>query len=204
MTGSVLQDTTATTYVETRGQTSYYQGVILEMLVDEVVFPDGTHTTREYVLHDDAVGILPVRLRNGDLEILLIKQYRHPRQTFYWEVPAGLRDIAGEDPLLCAQRELREEAQLEAKEWELLLSYASSPGCMVENLDLYVALDPVPMQTSLDFIAEAEEADLHKEWFKLEDVYTAIKKRDLRSPTLVCGVLALMLEKTRLIEKLQG
>ena len=40
--------------------------------------------------------------------VLLIRQYRHPVSANEWEIPAGLLDIAGEDPLVGAQRELAE------------------------------------------------------------------------------------------------
>ena len=42
-------------------------------------------------------------------QVLLIRQYRHPVGHLLWEIPAGLRDVAGEPPRATAERELLEE-----------------------------------------------------------------------------------------------
>ena len=77
----------------------------------------GESITREYMEHTGAVAVLAL---DDEDRVLLIKQYRHPVRVREWEIPAGLLDIEGEDPLVAAQRELAEEADLEASEWHLL------------------------------------------------------------------------------------
>jgi len=98
----------------------------------------GHRLVREYTAHTGAVGVLAL---DADDRALLIKQYRHPVRTRDWEIPAGLLDIDGEDPLSTAKRELAEEADLEASEWAVLADFATSPGGSNEVIRVYLARD---------------------------------------------------------------
>ena len=89
------------------------EGNFLHARRDTVRLPDGTTATREYVIHPGAVVVVPM-LDNGD--VVLERQYRYPVAHVMTEFPAGKLD-AGEDPLLCGQRELREETGYSASEW---------------------------------------------------------------------------------------
>ncbi len=53
-------------------------------------------------------------------ELLLVRQYKHGLGRAIVEFPAGYLDTPDEDPLACAQRELREETGYSAKIWEPL------------------------------------------------------------------------------------
>src|SRR5215472_1104054 len=81
---------------------------------DTVRMPDGQDAGRDVVEHPGAVAILA--LDEAD-RVLLIRQYRHPAGHLLWEIPAGLRDVAGEPPLVTAQRELLEESGYAARTW---------------------------------------------------------------------------------------
>ncbi|HET8778909.1 MAG TPA: NUDIX hydrolase, partial [Agromyces sp.] len=80
----------------------------------------GAALAREYVDHPGAVAVLAL---DDDDRVFLIRQYRHPVRTHDWEIPAGLLDVADEDPLLAAQRELAEEGDLAASEWAVLADF---------------------------------------------------------------------------------
>lgn len=54
-------------------------------------------------------------------------------------LPAGLLDIADEDELTGAQRELMEEAGLEASEWSVLTDLITSPGFCDEAVRVFLA-----------------------------------------------------------------
>lgn len=56
----------------------------------------------------DAVRILPYFFENGELKIVLIREFRFPINNYIYAVPAGLIDN-GEDPIVSAKRELEEE-----------------------------------------------------------------------------------------------
>ncbi|MDB5878847.1 MAG: putative hydrolase, family [Variovorax sp.] len=89
------------------------KGNFLHACRDTVSLPDGTTATREYVIHPGAVVVIPL-LDNGD--VVLERQFRYPVAQVMTEFPAGKLD-AGEDPLLCGQRELQEETGYTADEW---------------------------------------------------------------------------------------
>ncbi|MSO60240.1 MAG: NUDIX hydrolase, partial [Ilumatobacteraceae bacterium] len=58
---------------------------------------------RTFVESPGAVGTVAVTA-NGD--VVLVWQYRAPLDAMNLEIPAGMRDMADEDILLTAQREL--------------------------------------------------------------------------------------------------
>ncbi len=154
-----------------------YSGKFLHLKKDIVKLPDGNSTSREYLIHPGAVAIMPI-LNDG--RILLERQFRYPVDAAMIEIPAGKLEV-GEDPLLCAQRELLEETGYSAKSWEFLgrihpvISYAT------ETIDIYLAKDLTLGERSLDegefldvFAATLDE--MH-EWIasgKITDVKTII------------------------------
>ena len=88
-------------------------GKFLRVYRDTVRLPDGSHVTREYVKHPGAVVVIPLL---DDGRVVLERQYRYPVGQVMIEFPAGKLD-AGEDPLVCGQRELLEETGYTAREW---------------------------------------------------------------------------------------
>lgn len=95
------------------GSEEILKGSFLNVRRDTVRLPDGTQTTREYVIHPGAVMIV-AQLDDGQL--VLERQYRYPVQAVMLEFPAGKLD-PGEASLACAQRELREETGYTARQW---------------------------------------------------------------------------------------
>ena len=93
-----------------------YQGKFLKLKKDIVKLPDGNQTFREYLIHPGAVAIMPIL---DDGRILLERQFRYPVDSAVLEIPAGKLEV-GENPLLCAQRELLEETGYTATTWEFL------------------------------------------------------------------------------------
>ena len=103
---------------ETRvGGQELFKGDFLHAMRDRVRLPDGQLTQREYIVHPGAVMIVPwLQGPDGSLQLVLERQYRYPVQQTIIEFPAGKLD-PGEAPLVCAQRELREETGYTAREW---------------------------------------------------------------------------------------
>src|SRR5258708_37609320 len=101
-----------------------------------VLMPDGELVGREVLEHPGAVAI--VALDDQD-RVLLIRQYRHPVGRLLWEIPAGLRDVAGEPLRETAARELLEEAGDRAATWQVLRDSFSSAGHRTERLRICVA-----------------------------------------------------------------
>ena len=88
------------------GDRSYARGVLV---ICGPTSPDARRGPgqRDVVEHPGAVAIVAL---DDDGQVLLIRQYRHPVGHLLWEIPAGLRDVAGEPPRATAERELLEEA----------------------------------------------------------------------------------------------
>ena len=90
-----------------------HQGSFLQVRLDTVRLPHGGQATREYVVHPGAVVVIGLL---DDGRVLLERQFRYPVGRVMTEFPAGKLD-AGEQPLICAQRELLEETGYSAREW---------------------------------------------------------------------------------------
>lgn len=135
--------------------------------------------------HPGAVVVLAL---DDEDRVLCLRQYRHPAQRRFVELPAGLCDQEGEDPEQVARRELREEAGLEAGEWTHLASTWSSPGVSAEVMHFYLArgLDAVDRG---DFVAEHEEADMDAFWAPYPDLLAAVLEGRVADAPLVQGLL---------------
>lgn len=98
--------------LKTGGQ-ELLKGRFLHAFRDTVRLPDGSETTREYVVHPGAVMVIPIL---DDGRLVLERQFRYPVGQVMIEFPAGKLD-PGEEPLACARRELLEETGYSAREW---------------------------------------------------------------------------------------
>lgn len=175
--------------VRTLSSREVFSGKVFGIQRDELVLNEAQEPIlREYMSHPGAVVIVALRGDGGEEEILLERQYRHPVGAKLWEVPAGLLDIPGEDPLVGAQRELAEEADLVAKQWDVLLDIFNSPGCSSESIRIFLARELSQTQTPFD--REDEEADFEYQWVKLDDAVTAALQGSLHNASTVCAVLA--------------
>jgi len=161
-----------------------YSGRVWDVRSDRVAYGDG-EIVREYVAHTGAVAVLAL---DDEDRVLLIQQYRHPIRHRDWELPAGLLDIEGEDPLVAAQRELAEETDLVASDWRLLTSSWTTPGGNSEMIRIYLAtgIEAAPAA----FEREDEEADIRVEWVALSDAVDGVLDGRLRNGILTIGVLA--------------
>ena len=98
------------------GQQELLKGNFLHAFRDTVRLPNQATATREYVVHPGAVMVIPLLETSDGLRLVLERQYRYPVGQVMIEFPAGKLD-AGEDPWVCAQRELLEETGYRAVEW---------------------------------------------------------------------------------------
>nr|WP_240949051.1 NUDIX hydrolase [Microbacterium sp. CFH 90308] len=120
--------------------------------------------------------------------MLLIQQYRHPIRHRDWEIPAGLLDVDGESPLETARRELAEEVDLQAADWEPLVSIFTTPGGNDEIVHLFLARGLSP--AGAVHAREDEEADIVLEWVALDEVIAGILAGRLRNGIMTIGALA--------------
>ena len=161
-----------------------YEGAVWNVRDDRVRYGDG-EIRRQYVAHTGAVAILAL---DDEGRVLLIQQYRHPIRHRDWELPAGLLDVAGEEPLAAARRELAEEADLVAAHWEPLVSTWTTPGGNDELIHVFLATGVSAAQNA--HAREDEEADIRVEWVPLDAAVSAVLDGRMRNGILGIGVLA--------------
>ncbi|MCM3781096.1 NUDIX domain-containing protein [Microbacterium hydrocarbonoxydans] len=161
-----------------------FEGAVWNVRDDRVRYGDG-EIRRQYVEHTGAVAILAL---DDEGRVLVIQQYRHPIRHRDWELPAGLLDVDGEEPLVAAQRELAEEADLVAAHWEPLVSSWTTPGGNDEVIHIFLATGISAAASAHE--REDEEADIRVEWVPLDAVIAAVMEGRMRNGILTIGVLA--------------
>lgn len=189
MTASDLRDEPAP--VTVTDSTTVYQGRVWNLRRDEFAYGGGS-IVREYVDHSGAVAVLAL---DEDGRALVIQQYRHPVRMREWEIPAGLLDVPGEDPLEAAKRELAEEADLTATTWDVLSDFFTSPGGSDEAIRIYLARGLAPAAET--FERTEEEADIEVRWVPLDDLVDAVLARQVQNPSLVIAALAAAAARSR-------
>jgi 8-oxo-dGTP pyrophosphatase MutT (NUDIX family) len=123
---------------------SIYRGKIVDLGLEALELPNGESVELEIVRHPG--GAAAVALDDQD-RVCLLRQYRHATGGWLWELPAGKLE-PGETAFGTAQRELVEEAGVEADEWTELGPMHSSPGILTELIQLYLACNLRPAAQS--------------------------------------------------------
>jgi 8-oxo-dGTP pyrophosphatase MutT (NUDIX family) len=177
--------------VEIVDESIVFSGRVWDIRHEKFRYNDET-LGRDFVAHTGAVAVLV--LDNED-RILAIRQYRHAVRLREWEIPAGLLDIVGEDPLSAAKRELAEEVDLEADEWSVLSDYSTSPGGSNEIVRIYVARGLHTIDQA--FVRTGEEADIEMRWVSLDDAYEAALNRQITNSVILIAVLSAYASRSR-------
>ena len=157
-------------------------------VVRDLLEIDNHEAIRDVVIHPGAVAIIAL---DDDDRVLLIRQYRHPVAMYLFEPPAGLLDVAGEPALVTAQRELAEEAGIEASSWNVLVDLFNSPGGSSEAIRVFLARDLRAIPGGRAHTGEAEEAHLPQAWVPLDEAIDLVMGGRIGSPSAVAGILAL-------------
>lgn len=172
---------------ETVSRAERYHGAIFSVYTDQVTMSDGSVAARDVVENRGAVVV--VALDEQD-RVVLIRQYRHPIGRHLWELPAGLRDVVGEDEALTAARELAEETDLVAGRMEPLIDLHTSPGFADEQVRVFLARDLAPVPEADRHVRTAEEADLEVRRVDLDEAVAMVFRGEITNAATVGGVLA--------------
>lgn len=159
---------------------------LLTVRSDQVRMPDNQLAERVVVTHPGAVAVLA--LDDAD-RVLMIRQYRHAAGYQLWEVPAGLRDVAGEPLVEAARRELLEETGYQAREWHVLVDVFNSPGFTSERVRIFLARG-LERRPDHGYQREHEEKFLSTEWVALADAVRLALAGKLHNGEAVTGLLA--------------
>lgn len=113
-----------------------FPGCIINLEHWDVRLPNGETALREVACHPGAAAVVAL---DDAGQIILVRQQRVAVGRITSEIPAGKFDHAGEDPLVCAQRELSEETGLTADHWQPLTVLETTPGFCNERIHLFLA-----------------------------------------------------------------
>ena len=172
---------------EVLAHTERYAGPIFHVYTDQVTMSDGRVAERDLVINKGAVGVVAL----DDIgRVVLIRQYRHPVRQRLWELPAGLRDVQGEDLAVTAARELGEETDLRAARFDLLVDLYTSPGFSAETIRLFLARELTPVPDDERHERTDEEADLEIAWFDLDEAVAMVLRGEITNAATVGGLLA--------------
>jgi len=160
-------------------------GTVMALRLDQVVMPGGRTVTREVIEHPGAVAVVPL---DDEQRVVLIHQYRHALGRRLWELPAGLLDAAGEDPVETARRELVEEVGLTASDWSVLVDVAGSPGFIDETVRVYLATGLAEVGRPAG--PDDEEADLEVHRVPLTEAVRSVLAGEIINSSTAAGILA--------------
>ena len=132
-----------------------FDGRVGSFGLDEVTLPSGNQVTLELLRHPGAAAVVPFL---DDDRILLLYQYRYAAGGYIWEIPAGKLE-PGEEPRVCAARELEEETGFRAGRLVRGGEILTSPGFTDERIHLFCAYDLEPGTTAHE---PAEVIEVHE------------------------------------------
>lgn len=160
-----------------------HQGAVVGFYEATFVGPDGHEFQRDVVRHPGAVSVVAV---TDDHHVLMVRQFRAALEADLLEIVAGKRDVADEDPIVCAARELAEEVGHSAERYELLTPLVQSPGFCDEVNLIYLATGLVETQRSVQGI---EEEHMTVERIPLADVRRLIAEGAIVDAKSLVGLL---------------
>ena len=143
---------------------------VVDLGVESATLPGGVQVDLPVIRHPGASAIVAL---HPDMNVAMIRQYRHAIGGWMWEVPAGCRN-AGEDFLECARRELGEEARVAAARWDHLGSIVTIPSFCDERIELYLARELSEGAGSLD-----HDEVIAVSRVPLEETFAMIRRGDI-------------------------
>ena len=159
-----------------------FDGKLVKVTYD-IADVNGKEAWREVVHHPGASAVVAI---DEDNRIIMEKQFRYALNDYLLEIPAGKLD-AGEDPLVCAKRELEEETGIIASEWISLGTIATSPGFCNEVIHLYVAKGLSKGEIHWD-----EDEYVEVERYTFDELLQRIKEETIKDSKTLSALLLAM------------
>ena len=158
-----------------------FDGVVLHVVKDKVLLPDGNTSYREFCLHKGAVAVIPITENN---EAILVRQFRYAHHREFLEIPAGKFDFIGEDPLAAAKRELEEETGARAGKYTYLGVLDTTPALIDEKIHMYLAEDLTFGEMHLD-----EDEFLSVQKFPMTELIDMVMSGEIRDSKTQIAIL---------------
>ncbi|MBI3942142.1 MAG: NUDIX hydrolase [Chloroflexi bacterium] len=167
---------------ETLDRKVIYRGKVVGLHVDTIKLPGGGTAIREIIEHTGAVAMVPV---GDDERVWLVRQYRKAAEKSLLEIPAGTRQ-PGEDPVLCARRELQEEIGQIPGKLTRMGGFYPAPGVSQEFVHIFLAQDLTPSQ-----LAHDDDESLEIEQWDLAQAVQAAARGEFEDGKTIIGLLML-------------
>lgn len=158
---------------------SIYKGGLFTLSRVDLLTEQGVRTQRDVIDHPGAVAIVAI---DAEQRILMVRQFRTAAQRTLLEIPAGTLE-AGEDPRVCAERELQEEVGYRPGTLESLGGIYLAPSYDSEYIHLFLATDLVESRLEGD----ADEHIVVERW-TLSDLLTAIDSGAIEDGKTICAL----------------
>ena len=160
-----------------------FEGHLISVATGTFEDPSGGRFQRDVVHHPGAVSVVPVF--EDKRTVLLVRQYRAAVDRVLLEIPAGKRDVDGEDPEVTAARELEEEVGVRAGRLEKLGEFFNSPGFCDEHSFVYLATGLEDAEISAQGV---EEEHMTIEEVPLDEVASLVASGELVDAKSIIGL----------------
>lgn len=128
-----------------------------------------------------AIGIIPL---DDEGNTWLVGQYRYTLDEYSWEIPEGGGPMH-ENPLIAAQRELKEETGLTADNWDMIMRFHTSNSVTDEEGLIYLATELTPGEREL----EESESDLLLKKLPFKEALRMVMDQEITDSMSVAGIL---------------
>ena len=157
-----------------------YKGKVFDHRVDEIQYNSGNVGIREVAVHPGGAVVVPV---TDTGKIIMVTQHRFPVDEILLELPAGKLG-KGEDPFICAVRELEEETGYKSDNVKEIGSIYTTPGYSTEKLWIYLAKDLKPGNHN------REEGEFGMQVFEytMKEIDEKIYNGEIVDGKTICGI----------------
>ncbi len=156
-----------------------FRGRVFDLQVDEIEYNSGNKSVRETAVHNGGAVIVAV---TKEKKIIFVKQFRYPLKKTLLELPAGKLN-KDEDPIVCAERELKEETGYDAENFIKLGAICTTPGFCTEILHIFLAED----LTAGNHNREEGEYGMEIYEFTVDEVEQKISSGEIYDSKTICG-----------------
>ena len=167
-----------------------FNGKVFDVKVDTIEYNGtGNKAQRQVAIHPGGAVVVPVTSQG---KIILVSQYRYPHNKVILELPAGKLE-KGEDPSVCATRELKEETGYTSNNVSKLGKIFTTPGFCDEILHIYLAEHLIEGDHARE---EGEEGMLLHE-LTLQEIDEKIGSGEIEDAKTICGIYMYKLSAER-------
>ena len=159
-----------------------YSNQWIELTEHQVINPAGGEGIYGKVhFKNKAIGVVPLDAHGNTW---LVGQYRYVLNAYSWEIPEG-GGAFDTPPLVSAQRELREETGITAKQWLPILRMHTSNSVTDEEAFIFLAEELTFGENEL----EATEADLIVKKIPFREALEMVMRGEITDSLSVAALL---------------